>query len=250
MVNVKLDIFEGPFDLLVYLIEKDKVDIYDIPIADITRQYCDYIERMEKINLEGMSEFLLLAATLIEIKSKMLLPSSFQAEAPEGEEREDPRMTLVEKILEYKKFKQLAEFFREKEEQSLRVKYKVQEDFDDYIDGENREYIHIDLDDFVKAFNLFLHKKKKLYDIRKNYELIEGEKINVEKKTEEIKRRFNHKKRVSFYELLENAYDRYELILTFSIILELVKQDYFTASQKNTFGDIVLIKTIGEEVNG
>ena len=247
--NIKLDAFEGPFDLLVYLIEKSKMDIYDIPIAHITKQYIEYIEMMTKINLEVMSEFLVLAATLIEIKSKMLLPRP-KIENQDIEEEIDPRLTLVEKILEYKKYKNMAEILKGKEEEGLKIKYKVQEDFDNYIEDYDKEYINIDLDDFVKAFNMFLQKRKKIYDIRKKYELIEGEKISIEDKIEEIKYKFNEKNEISFYELLEDIYDRYELIITFSIILELIKQRYFTVKQKNIFGEILLIKMLGEEING
>ena len=159
--TIKLDVFEGPFDLLVYLIEKAKVDIYDIPIAHITEQYLSYIKMMGKVNLEVMSEFLLLAATLIEIKSKMLLPRP-KIESQTEEDMDDPRLSLVEKILEYKRFKYMADLFKGREEEALKIKYKVQEDLDNYIEDYNQEYINIDLDDFVKAFNIFLQKQKKI----------------------------------------------------------------------------------------
>lgn len=178
------------------------MDIYDIPIAEITKQYIGYIEMMQKMNLEVMSEFLVLAATLIEIKSKMLLPKP-KIDNP-VEEEEDPRLTLIEQILEYKKFKSMAEMLKEKEEENLKVKSKVQEDLDYYIDDHDREYIHMDLDDFIKAFNLFLHRRKKIYDIRKRYQEIEGERISIEEKTEEIKIQFRVKKEIAFFDLLDD----------------------------------------------
>ncbi|NLK73372.1 MAG: segregation/condensation protein A, partial [Clostridiales bacterium] len=164
--NIKLNVFEGPFDLLVYLIEKAQMDIYDIQISEITQQYIDYMEMMKKFNLEVAAEFLVLAATLIEIKSRMLLPNK-EAALNENIEEIDPRTELVQKILEYKKFKNAAEELKEREEIASHIYFKVKEDIG-YQNG-NSEYIDLDLDQFIQAFNLFLKKKKKIFDIQKKY---------------------------------------------------------------------------------
>ena len=153
--KVKLNVFEGPFDLLVYLIEHAQMSIYDIEISEITSQYLSYMEEMKRLDVPLASEFLVLAAALIEIKSKMFLPRT----APGGEEAEfeDPRSELVEKLLEYKRFKLLAEMLRKQEESGLRTMEKPQEDLSVYT-GEPDEYLKLDLRQFVAAFDLFLRK--------------------------------------------------------------------------------------------
>lgn len=118
-LRYKLDVFEGPLDLLLQLIEKNKIDIYDIPIAEITEQYLDYVNRLEEEDLDIVSDFLVMAATLLEIKSRMLLPRELDEE---GEEI-DPRAELVERLLEYKKYKYISRILREKEEDADRVFY-------------------------------------------------------------------------------------------------------------------------------
>lgn len=156
--KVKLNVFEGPFDLLVYLIENAQMSIYDIKISEITRQYLDYMDEMKKLDVPVAAEFMVLAAALIEIKSKMLLPRSLPGE--EGADYEDPRSELVEKLLEYKRFKLLADLLSQREEQGLRIIEKPQEDLTVYT-GQEDSCLDLDLKQFVKAFDLFLRKKKK-----------------------------------------------------------------------------------------
>ncbi|MCG8484632.1 MAG: segregation/condensation protein A [Clostridia bacterium] len=243
--NIKLEVFEGPFDLLVYLIEKSQMDIYDIPISKITKQYIDYIEMMQNLNLEVVSEFLVLAATLIEIKSKMLLPANKKLNMAE-EEQEDPRSELIQKILEYKKFKNVANMLQENEEKSSKIFRKVQEDFSLYSQEEYIEYIDVDIDQFVNAFNTFLKKRKKIYDIQKKYtEKIQGERISLEDKITQIKESFENASKLDFSNLIQDFYDKYEVIVTFSAMLELIRQKYIKVQQSVNFGTIILTKNKG-----
>lgn len=234
--NVKLEAFEGPFDLLVFLIEKAQMDIYDIAISEITEQYIEYIEMMQNFSLELVSEFLVLAATLIEIKSKMLLLKKEDTKLDETTEI-DPRTELVEKIIEYKKYKNAAEMLREKHEQNSKVIFKVKEDlfFDD-----NKEYIDIDMDQFIRAFNLFLKKKKKISEIRKRYTEIKIEKISVKEKKEQIKKFFTFNKKMDFTQLISDNEDKHEIIVTFMAMLELIKDEYIKVKQHIIFGNILL----------
>lgn len=242
--NVKLDLFEGPFDLLVYLIENAEMSIYDIQISEITSQYFEYIEYIQELNLDLASEFLVLAATLIEIKSKMLLPSSKKDEA--GPPAEDPRNELVQKILEYKKYKNAAEVLETCEDRNLKIYYKPQEDFNQFINKDSQdEYIDLDLDQFIKAFNLFLLRKKKIGDIQKRYGEVKRERISIEDKISYIKNYFKEKNKLSFNKLISYSADKHEIIVTFIAMLELIRQKFLSVKQNILFGDIILYKNNG-----
>ena len=159
-----LEAFDGPLDLLLHLISKNKVSIYDIPIAQILEQYMDELRRMEAMDLEVTSDFVAMAAQLMYIKSKMLLP---RINAVSGEpETEDPRTELVEKLLEYKRFKAASAMLAEQEERMQRIYVKPQEDISRYTENPD-EYLKMELSEFVKAFNLFLYRKKKVEDVVK-----------------------------------------------------------------------------------
>ncbi len=237
--KIKLDIFEGPFDLLVYLIENARMSVYDIRVSEITKQYIAYIEHMQALDINLATEFMVLAAALIEIKSKMLLPRM----KPEGGEatEEDPRTELVERILEYKRFKSAAELLELQEEQNQRIFEKPKEDLAPFT-KEADEYLNLDINQFVKVFHLFLQKKKKLEEIRKNYARVEREKISIESKIEFIKGffRFKEKKRLSFIELLTPKSNRYDVVLTFVSLLEMIRQKSIIVRQNVNFGEITL----------
>ncbi|MBQ2747990.1 MAG: segregation/condensation protein A, partial [Firmicutes bacterium] len=182
--KVKLDVFEGPFDLLVYLIENAEMSIYDINVSEIVSQYVEYIEQMQKMDIPVATEFMVLAASLIEIKSKMLLPRM----NADGEEMtaEDPRTELVQKILEYKRFKAAAAMLSESEEYMQRIFEKPQEDISAF-ENQPDEYLKMDLGQFVNAFNLFLSKKKRVEDVKKRYTKLERQRISIEHKISFIK---------------------------------------------------------------
>lgn len=235
--KVKLNIFEGPFDLLVYLLENAEMNIYDIRVSEITAQYLEQIELMKEQDIVVGADFLVLAATLIELKTKMLLPRI----KADGEEEEDPRTELVEKLLEYKKFKGLAAVLEQQAELASTIIEKPQEDLAPYTD-EPDEFLQMDLDQFIKAFKAFIMKKQKEEDIRKNYERVEREKATVASKIGFIKNFFKKfkKKTVRFKELLTKDSDKYDEVLTFMSVLEMVKNRTIKAEQEENFSDIEL----------
>lgn len=237
--KVKLDIFEGPFDLLVYLIENAEMNIYDIQVSKITNQYIEYIEQMQALDVNVASEFMVLAAALIEIKSKMLLPRM----KPEGEgtDYEDPRTELVQRILEYKRFKSAAELLEQKEEQTQRIFEKPKEDLTPFT-NEPDEYLNLDIKQFVKIFNQFLTKKKKLEEIKKNYSKVERQKITIESRIDYIKNLFKikDKNKLNFRELLKPESSRYEIVLTFISLLEMIRLKTISVKQNINFGEIIV----------
>ncbi|MBR2748498.1 MAG: segregation/condensation protein A, partial [Firmicutes bacterium] len=165
MYKVKLRSFEGPFDLLVFLIETAEMSIYDIRISEITSQYLSYIREMEDRNIEVAEEFMVLAATLIEIKARMVIPREDAQGEPVIED--DPRQELVQRILEYKKFKELAGQLQEAEDRESHVYTKPKEDISEYLENPE-EVLRLEMDSLVSGFMLFLRKKKKIEDVRRH----------------------------------------------------------------------------------
>ena len=239
--TVKLEVFEGPFDLLFHLIEKAKVDIYNIPIAQITEQYLEYIEELKIFDLEIASEFLVMAASLIEIKSKMLLPDKREEQLSMEIEEEDPRQDLVRRLIEYKKFKNAALEFKKREEIYKKIFYKPQEQFDQYIDYESKELIDLELNDLLNAFQKLLMKKKDSHQNQLKVREIEREEISIEQKIKQIKKMFIIKQYLSFQQLILNSDSKTEAIVTFLALLELIKIKYLTVRQNKTFGEIVIV---------
>lgn len=247
--KVRLDVFEGPFDLLVYLIESARMSIYDIKVAEITSQYIKYLEEMQQMNVAVSSEFMVLAAELIDIKSKMLLPRNTDPDSDEP--LEDPRTDLVARILEYKKFKVASEMLREGELAGFHIYEKPQEDISEYTESPD-EYLKLDIDQFVNAFNAFLQRKKKIEDIKRRYERIERQRISAEHRMQFIQDLFkaDPHKRIPFGEMVQDKSDRYDIALSFSSMLEMIKQTKLTAEQKRIFGEIMVSATdrINEEI--
>ena len=237
--KVKLNLFEGPFDLLVYLIENAQMSIYDIQISEITKQYIAYMDELKKMDVPVAAEFLVLASALLEIKSKMLLPRTAPDE--DGVVMEDPRSELVEKLLEYKQFKQMAEILQRREEMSMNIIEKPQEDLSEYV-GEADEYLSLDLKQFVAAFEQFLHKKKKVEEIRKHHIRTEKQRVTAEARMADIHHFFKMEpeKKADFRELIQKADDKYDVALTFSSVLELMKERYLWAEQSYIYGDITI----------
>jgi segregation and condensation protein A len=240
--KVKLDVFEGPFDLLVYLIENAEMSIYDIQVAEITKQYIEYVERMKRIDANLAGEFMVLAATLIEIKSKMLLPRRVSED--DQELMEDPRSELVQKLLEYKQYKLVAAFLEEQEERMQRIHTKPQEDLSVYT-NEPDIYLNLDLVAFVKAFKLFLERKKTLEEVRERYRIIERQRMTIEDRIEQIKHLFIKKKQLKFGEILGGERTRQNVVLTFLSMLELMRQKAVKVRQHVNFGEIVI--TVNEK---
>lgn len=244
--KVKLQSFEGPFDLLVYLIENAEMSIYDIEISQITGQYLDYIKAMEEMDIVVSTEFMVLAASLIEIKTKMILPRT--TSETEGVVDEDPRAELVSRILEYKKFKQAAEILQNQEEICSNIFAKPQEDISEYLDQPD-EYLSLDIKQFAAAFTGFVQRKHRIESVRKHYTRVEREKATIESRISHIANSLRAKigKIFSFKELIPNKKDRYDVIVTFVSLLEMAKQRVVNIKQDTTYGDIEV--TAGERID-
>ncbi len=246
--KVRLQTFEGPFDLLVYLIENAEMSIYDIKISEITSQYLAYIQTMQEMDVHVASEFMVLASALIEIKSKMILPR--MVDPGDGNVvEEDPRTELVARLLEYKRFKQAAEILQEQEERCAHIYEKPQEDISAYLD-EPDEYLRLDLTQFANAFNLFIQKKQKVDSVRKHYTRIERERARMEERISYIAGMLRKSigQIFSFKEFIHNKKDRYDVVVTFVSLLEMAKNRIVQVDQKSTYGDIQV--SAGQNVDG
>ena len=241
-IPVKLEAFEGPLDLLLHLIDKNKVNIYDIPIVVITEQYLDYIKQMQTKNLEIMSEFLVMAATLVNIKSKMLLP------APETEEEEsvDPRQELVERLLEYKMYKYISEELKDKQMDASRALFKtpsIPREIADYREDVNVEELLSDLT-LARLHDIFKSIVKKQVDkidpIRSKFGKIEKEDVNLAAKFAQVQEYGLKYRKFSFRNLLEAQMSKMEVIVTFLSILELIKIGRIQIEQECLFEDIII----------
>jgi len=249
--KVKTNIFEGPFDLLVYLIEHAQMSIYDIRISEITKQYIDYVEDMKNADIAVSSEFIVLAAALLEIKSRMLLPRSSD-ESESGYTLEDPRSELVQRLVEYKRFKAVSDMLRMQEERTCLRLEKPQEDLTEYT-GEPDEYLDLDIDKFRTAFEQFLLKKRRLDEIRRHHVRTEKQRITTEARIDDIRLFFSHDmKEADFKELVHDESDKYDIAVTFSAVLEMMKERTLDAEQKYVYGDIMVRPTehlLSEEVD-
>ncbi len=228
--EIKLDIFEGPLDLLLYLIKKNEIDIYDIPIALITKQYLEYIEMIRSLNLDLAGEFLVLASTLIHIKSRMLLPVP---EDEEVEDEEDPRAELVRQLLEYQAFKEAALQLdgRPVLERDVFKRACPVEVSDLPEDPDALE--EMDVFDLVKAFQQMVARM----DPGERIE-IDGEKMSLTDRINEIMDRLTERGNLTFTELLGERGDRRWILYTFLAVLELMKLRMIRAYQGESFGVI------------
>ena len=236
-LNIKLDVFEGPLDLLLHLIRKSEVDIYNIPISEITDQYISYLKEMEELDLDIASEFLVMAATLIEIKSKMLLPKKKDDETAADE---DPRTELVEKLVEYKRYKEFAYMLKGIEENN-EIYFKPPEIIDDLEENKEIFFKNITLDGLMHAFSKIVKEHENRYNERSVIpENIDYDEYRIEDKMDEITRMLTIKKTAPFKEFFENASSKMELIVMFLAVLELIKERFVKVVQYESFGDIVL----------
>ena len=228
-IDIKLDVFEGPLDLLLHLIEKNKVSIYDIPIVEITNQYMEYIREMEKTySMESMSEFLVMAATLLKIKSKMLLPQ------PEKEEEEDPREELVRRLTEYKMYKYAAEELKDLSVDAQKVFFKP-ETVPEEIVGD------ITLEKLNQIFRMVMRRKKDREDpVRSHFGKIQKEKYKVEDRMDDIRRQIRGLKKINFRTLLDIQPVKEMVIVTFLAVLELMKVGEIKVNQEHNFAEIYL----------
>ncbi len=221
--KVKLEIFEGPLDLLLYLIKQEEIDIYDIPIARITHQYLEYMEFMKSLDIEIAGEFLVMAATLLKIKSRMLLPRHEEIEG----EIEDPRQDLVQQLLEYKKYKEAAERLGEKEYHQRQMFPRPRGGFDhaeDLIPPEPpRPEVGV-------------------------FELLTAEDISIEERIDFVLRTITERRSMKFTDLFANEHRRLVMVVTFFAMLELMRLGRVTVRQEGLFGEIMIYFSDGGQV--
>ena len=226
--------FEGPLDLLLHLIKKNNVDICDIKISDITKQYLDYLEEMENLDLNIASEYLALAAELIEMKSLVLLP---KPEFSDDEYEENPRENLIKRLIEYKKIKESTPKLKELEEERKKLYTKVASNMKQYQDENQKpDFNDIDLDCLLNAFSKFLERKEEEKPLNTK---ITKKEYSVSKRSREIKSLLRTKQKINFEELFEIQTKEY-IVVTFLSILALAKKQELIIKQDNNFSNIVL----------
>ena len=245
-IPVKLEAFEGPLDLLLHLIEKNKIDIYDIPIVEITEQYLDYIRQMETEDMNVMSEFLVMAATLIDIKCKMLLPK----EVNEDGEEEDPRAELVQKLLEYKMYKYMSFELRDKQMDAGRTLFREQ-----YLPKEVEEYrppvdyeallADVSLSKLQELFRFMMKRQEdKIDPVRSTFGKIEKDEVDMDRKVVYVEEFIRSHKRFSIRSLLEKQHSTMEITVSFLVILEMMKLGEIDIEQQDICDDIIITSKV------
>ena len=244
-LSYKLEKFEGPLDLLLHLIEKNKINIYDIPIAEITDQYLEYVSCMEEESLDVVSEFLVMAATLLDIKARMLLPREVSEEGEE-EEEEDPRAELVERLLEYKTYKYMSLELKDMEVDADKVFYKAPTipreveryeepvDLDQLLDG-------LTLSKLQKIFESVMKRREdKIDPVRSTFGTIKKEPVSLEEKIGAVLEYAERHRRFSFRGMLSRQRDKTEIVVTFLALLELMKMGRIHLTQEHLFDDMMI----------
>jgi segregation and condensation protein A len=229
--KIRLELFEGPLDLLLYLVKKDHLNIYDIPIAEVTEQYLRYLELMQLLDLNIAGEFLVMSATLLQIKSKMLLPVDESQTQPE--EEEDPRAELIKRLLEYEKFKQIAQDLRQRESSQQEIFKRPKVDAELGAPVKSDVYFEASIFDLISAFS------KALEGVPRNlfYEVIKDE-FTIEEKVHQILHFLLVQDSIRISELFGQAKHKIEVIVTFLAILELIRMKEVIACQKGLFDEI------------
>lgn len=241
-IPVKLEVFEGPLDLLLHLIDKNKIDIYDIPIVEITNQYMEYIRNMKQEDLNVMSEFLVMAATLLDIKCRMLLPK----EINEDGEEEDPRQELVEQLLQYKMYKYMAYELKDRQVEADQVLYKkptLPEEVKEYVEPVDLDALLGDLT--LKKLNdiftdVMRRQDDKIDPVRSKFGKIEKEEVPLPVKLSYVEDYARKHRRFSFRQLLEEQGSRMHIVVTFLAVLELMKLGTIRVEQEGTCGDMMI----------
>jgi segregation and condensation protein A len=251
-IDVKLDAFEGPLDLLLHLIEKNKVNIYDIPIAEITEQYLMYLAEIPEEDMDRASEFLVMAATLINIKSKMLLPPEVNEE---GEEI-DPREELVQQLLEYKMYRYIADELRGRQMDAGYVMYKdpsIPKELLSYREPPDVDklFAGVELEDLHSIFERLMKQQvQRLDPVRSRFGKIEKESVTLPDKLDKLKKYARKHKRFSFRKLMEDTETKMDIIITFMAVLEMMKHGSIVVRQDHAFDDIEIESKLTEEDGG
>lgn len=236
---VTIDNFDGPLDLLLHLIKEQDIDIYDIKIEDITKQYLDYIKHMKELNLEIASEYLVMASELIEMKSKMLLPKKREKE--EDDYEEDPRELLIERLLAYKRYKEVTSEFKDLELTRKMIFTREPDNLNRYA-KEEESIEELGVADLIDAFNNLLKRKELDRPIATK---ITKKELSVAEKVNKIKNILRNKKRINFEEVFEVS-TKEEVIISFLSVLEMVKKDEILLTQDGNFKNIVISLKEGE----
>ena len=232
-ITLKIDDFEGPLDLLLHLIKEKKMDLLNLKLEVIIDEYLDFIEKMERMNLDIASSYLVMASELVEMKSKMLLP---RMETIEEEEEEDPKEVLINRLIEYQKYKELTSDFRELETARRMFFTKLPESLKEY--GENESSLNnseVSLNDLIEAFQKFLERKKEEQPLNTR---VTSKEMSVEERTVSIRNILFKRKKVNFLELFDVLNKEY-VVVTFLAILEMARRNEIRISQEKKYGDII-----------
>lgn len=233
--SIKINEFEGPLDLLLHLIKQSNIDIYDIEISEITKQYLDYINKMEELNINIASSYIVMAAELMEIKSKSLLPKKEEDEEEQDEEVVS-KENLINKLIEYKKYKEMAPSFKTLEENRQKIYVKSPEKLNNYLDEIIVNNEDTSVDDLVNAFKKFLERKNLEKPITTK---ITNKEYSVKERKHNIKNILKEKKKVLFTELFEEKNTSF-IIVTFLSILEMTKEKEVIIKQDTNFSNITI----------
>jgi len=233
--SIKINEFEGPLDLLLHLIKQSNIDIYEIEISEITKQYLDYINKMEELNINVAASYIVMAAELMEIKSKSLLPKKEDEEVDE-EEEQISKENLINKLIEYKKYKEMTPSFKELESTRQKIYIKSPEKLNKYLDEAIVKNDDTSVDDLVDAFKIFLERKNLEKPITTK---ITNKEYSVKERKHNIKNILKEKKTILFTELFEENNTGF-IIVTFLSILEMTKEKEIIIKQDNNFSNITI----------
>tara|TARA_B100001250_G_scaffold317096_1_gene279541 strand:+ start:103 stop:840 length:738 start_codon:yes stop_codon:yes gene_type:complete len=240
--RVSLEIFEGPLDLLLYLIKKDEVDIYEVSIERITDQYLEYIDTFKILNIELASEFIVMAANLMYIKSRTLLPRNEQAPEEDIDE-EDPRWELIRQLVEYKKFKDAANYLEKREVENQKF-YSAEQQFCDDLEEDGEPIVNVGIFELIQAFQGVL----KRFDDEDDLTEIADDRFTVSDKIDYLITNVSKGQKVKFYQLFEEASTKSEVLVTFLALLELIRLNEFQVRQNGVLGEIELTRTNLDEI--
>lgn len=228
--TLKINDFEGPLDLLLHLIKEAKMSVFDFSVEEIIRSYLDYINKMQEINLTIASSYLVMASELIEIKSRMLLPRQ-----PEEDDEEDPKENLINRLVEYQKYKELTSDFKKLELERKDIYTKLPSDFNEYKQDKIELVSDVSVDDLIDAFKKFLERQKDNIVLETK---VTKKGISIEQRRAEIKNIIFKRRKVNFFELFDVLTREY-LVVTFLAILEMTRKREINIKQENNFDEII-----------
>lgn len=233
--NIKIDQFEGPLDLLLHLIKESNIDIYDISIDIITKQYLDYINQMEKLNINIASSYLVMAAELMELKSKSLLPNSEPDSIEEDSYEENTKENLIKKLIEYQKYKEVTNIFKELESNRQQIYIKEPENINKYIENSLGQS-YLTSTDLLTAMQKFIERKELEKPLNTK---ITTKEYNIKERKENIRKILSERKSIEFTELFD-IYNKSYIIATFLAILEMSKEEVVNLKQEKNFSNIYI----------